>query len=142
MARILFTAPPLVGHLNPALALAAVLERHGHEIAWAVHAERVGSRLPEGARVFSLDAGDAVNGIEVPAVRGIESVRLFFEDYSIPLAEQSLPLLEDAVRSFKPDVMVVDHQMPAGALVARKFQLPWVSLVTTTASILKITDCP
>ncbi|AXI01743.1 glycosyltransferase [Aquirhabdus parva] len=138
MARILFTAPPLVGHLNPALALAAVLERHGHEIAWAVHAERVGSRLPEGARVFSLDAGDAVNGIEVPAVRGIESVRLFFEDYSIPLAEQSLPLLEDAVRSFKPDVMVVDHQMPAGALVARKFQLPWVSLVTTTASILKL----
>jgi MGT family glycosyltransferase len=33
--------------------------------------------------------------------------------------------------------MVVDHQMLAGALVARMHALPWVALVTTSASILR-----
>lgn len=140
MARILFTLPPLVGHLNPALAVAAVLTRAGHDVAWAVHARRLGDRLPATARVYPLDAGDVVTGIEAPKVRGLESVRLFFEDYALPLARQSLPLIEAAVKDFRPDVMVVDHQMPAGALVARKLQLPWVTLVTTTASILKLSD--
>jgi len=138
MARILFTLPPLVGHLNPALALATELIKQGHQIAWAVHAERIGSRLPSDAHIFSLDTENNVAGIEAPTVRGLESVRLFFEDYSIPLAEQSLPLIENAVQSFQPDVMVVDHQMLAGALVARKFKIPFATLVTTTASILKL----
>ncbi len=140
MARILFTVPPLVGHLNPALAVAAVLTRAGHDVAWAVHAQRLGDRLPATAQVYPLDAGDVVTGIEAPKVRGLESVRLFFEDYALPLARQSLPLIEAAAREFRPDVMVVDHQMPAGALVARKLQLPWVTLVTTTASILRLSD--
>ena len=57
MARILFTVPPLTGHLNPALAVADALERQGHEIAWAVHAAQIGSKLPQGARVYALDDG-------------------------------------------------------------------------------------
>lgn len=138
MARILFTTPPLVGHLNPLLAVAALLVRDGHELAWAVHARQVGARLPEGARVFSLDAGDVVTSIAAPKVRGLESVRLFFEDYALPLAEQSLPLIEQAARAFQPDVMVVDHQMVAGALVARKLDLPWLTSITTSASILRM----
>lgn len=138
MARILFTLPPLVGHLNPALAVAEVLQRQGHEVAWALHAERLGTRLPRRAKVYALDAGDQVSGIEAPKVRGLESVRLFFEDYALPLAAQSLPLIEAAARDFCPDVMAVDHQMPAGALVARKLGLPWATLVTTTASILRL----
>lgn len=139
MARILFTVPPLVGHLNPALALAIALEKQGHQIAWAVHADRIGARLPDGSLIYPLDSVENnVAGIEAPAVRGLESVRLFFEDYTIPLAEQCLPLIEAAVLSFKPDLMVIDHQMLAGALVARKFELPFTTLVTTTASILKL----
>jgi MGT family glycosyltransferase len=35
--------------------------------------------------------------------------------------------------------MVVDHQMPAGAVVARKLGMPWASLVTTSASIQRMT---
>jgi len=140
MAKILFTVPPLVGHLNPALAVASELVNAGHEVAWAVHVQRIGSRLPEGARVYSLDEGDHVTGIDVPPVRGLESVRLFFEDYTMPMAEQCIPLIEAAVNDFKPDVLFVDHQMPAGALVARKYQLPWLSSVTTSASILKLSD--
>lgn len=138
MARVLFTLPPLVGHLNPALAVAQALQRQGHEVAWAVHGQRLGTRLPRRSRIYPLDAGDTVSGIEAPKVRGLESVRLFFEDYTLPMARQCLPLIEAAARDFCPDVMAVDHQMPAGALVARKLGLPWASLVTTSASILKL----
>jgi MGT family glycosyltransferase len=139
MARILFTVPPLTGHLNPALAVAEALTAQGHHVAWAVHAKKLGDKLPPRSRVYPLDhaTGDTVD-IAAPAVRGLESVRLFFEDYTVPIARALLAPLEAIVRDFKPDVMVVDHQMPAGALVARKLGLPWVTLVTTSASILKM----
>lgn len=139
MARILFTVPPLTGHLNPALAVANVLRQQGHELAWAVHVRQIGEKLPEGSRVFPLDASAELDlVVAAPQVRGLESVRLFFEDYALPMAQGALAPLEAAAMAFKPDVMVVDHQMVAGALVARKLGLPWVSLVTTTASILKM----
>lgn len=139
MARILFTVPPLTGHLNPALAVADALSGQGHEVAWAVHAAQIGDKLPEGARVYALDHGDGADpGIAAPQVRGLESVRLFFEDYALPLAERVLAPMEAAVRDFAPDAVVVDHQMLGGALVARKLGIPWVSQVTTSASILKM----
>lgn len=138
MARILFTLPPLVGHLNPLLAVAAELAAAGHELAWALHTRQLGASLPDGARVFSLDAGDQITTVVLPKVRGLESVRLFFEDYALPMAEQSLPLIEQAAQHFKPDVMVVDHQMIAGALVARKLGIAWLTSITTSASILRM----
>lgn len=139
MARILFSVPPLTGHLNPALAVAEQLSAQGHEVAWAVHARQIGEKLPARACIYPLDAADGDGpGIADPQVRGLESVRLFFEDYTLPLAERMLEPMEHSVRAFRPDVMVVDHQLPGAALVARKLGLPWVSFVTTTASILKM----
>lgn len=138
VARILFVVPPLVGHLNPALATAWALEREGHEIAWAADVSRIGARLPEGAQVYPLDDATAAAALsdDAPAVRRLESVSLFWE-YALPLAERLVAPLEAAVQAFAPQVMVVDHQMLAGALVARRLGLPWVTLVTTSASILK-----
>lgn len=145
MSRILITVPPHTGHLNPALALADELQRCGHTVAWALHRGQLGDKLPPRAHVYPLDAAGGVDeameldlGASSPQVRGLESVRHYFEDYTIPLAERALDPLEASVRDFQPDVLVVDHQMPAGALVARKLGLPWVTLVTTSASILKI----
>ncbi len=137
MSRILITVPPLTGHLNPALAVAEALAARGHTLAWAVHARQIGSALPSGAHVYPLDAHDGGQAASLPHARGLESVRLFFEDYTFPMARAALSPLEEAVRAFRPDVMVVDHQQPAGALVARKLGVPWVSFVTTTASIQK-----
>lgn len=137
MARILFTVLPLTGHLNPALSLAGELAAAGHEVAFAVHRETLGARIPEGIRVYPLDAGYRVPSLGEQA-RGLESVRLFFEDYLLPLTQHALEPLEAAARAFQPDVMAVDHQMVAGALVARKLGLPWVSLVSTSASIIRL----
>lgn len=144
MSRFLFTVPPLTGHLNPALAVAHALEASGHEVAWAVHAREIASKLPPRAQLYTLDVAEAAApsntdlASSTSQVRGLESVRVFFEDYALPLAEAMLAPLEAAVRSFKPDVLVVDHQMLGGALVARKLGLRWASLITTTASILKL----
>ncbi len=138
MARILLTLLPLTGHLHPVLALAEALERRGHEIAWAVHRNELGDRLPAGSTFFPLDEGRVRPEPASGQVRGLDSVRLFFEDYAMPLTEQSLLPLERAVREFEPDLIAADYQMPAGALVARQCAVPWVSLVTTTASILKM----
>jgi len=139
VSRILFTVPPLTGHLNPALAVAQALADLGHTVAWAVHARQLGDKLPPRARVYPLDFGDdGALDIAAPAVRGLESVRLFFEDYTMPMAARVLQPLEAIARDFCPELMVVDHQMPAGALVARKLGLPWASLVTTSASIQKM----
>ena len=137
MARVLFTSLPLTGHLNPTLALAQTLDEQGHEVACAVHEKTLRDRLPSGARIYPIDT-DYQPPVLGEKVRGLESVRLFFEDYLLPLTEHALAPLEAAVRDFRPDVMAVDHQMLAGALVARKLDLPWVSLVSTTASIVRL----
>lgn len=137
MARILFTVLPLTGHLNPALSLASELTAQGHEVAFALHRELIGNRVPPDVGVFALDTDYRPPALGEQA-RGLESVRLFFEDYLLPLTRNTLARLEDVVRDFAPDVMAVDHQMLAGALVARKLGLPWVSLVTTSASIIQL----
>jgi MGT family glycosyltransferase len=130
--------PPLAGHINPALAVASQLQARGHEVAWALHSALAENRLPADARVLSLPA-DALRLVDCPReVRGLESVRFFYEDFYLPLARGSLFPLEKIAREYAPDFMLCDQQMLAGALVARKLNIPWLTSVTTTASILKM----
>jgi len=139
VAKILMTMPPLAGHINPALAVAAQLQARGHTVAWALHGALAADRLPAKAQLFSLPVTDAVNQVESPReVRGLESLRFFYEDFCLPLAYSSLRPLEIIARKFKPDLIICDHQMLAGGLVASKLNIPWVSSVTTSASTLKM----
>lgn len=141
MARILITVPPLTGHVNPALSVAAELERNGHEVRWAVHAVLTGALLPASASILDLPIETAfMAGLQEKSqkVRGLASVQFLYEDFCVPLARRSLAPLEQVVRTFQPDLILCDHQMLAGALVARRLQIPWLSLVTTSASILKL----
>ena len=34
MSRFLFVVPPLVGHINPTVGVAARLQADGHEVGW------------------------------------------------------------------------------------------------------------
>jgi MGT family glycosyltransferase len=140
MANILFTAPPLVGHLNPALAVAKHLQSQGHVVAWAVHMDRVSNRMDPAMRCFDIGQFDPAGELDSTKVRGLESVRLFFEDYCVPMTRACFKPILNIIEDFKPAMLVVDHQMPAGALAAQAAGLPWVSLVTTTASILRLSD--
>ena len=139
MARILFVVPPFPGHLYPALAVADALSGQGHRVAWATQVGAVVDGILPGAPVYDLPLRSAAApDLDKVEARGLESVQTFFRDYAIPLAEQTLGALQAAVRSFRPDVLVVDHQVLAGALVARALQLPWITLATSSASIFKV----
>lgn len=133
--------PPLAGHINPALAVAGQLQARGHDVAWALHGVLAANRLPADARVFSLPADVNLDLSENSReVRGLESVRFFYEDFCLPLARGSLAPLEKIARDYQPDLIFCDHQMLAGAYVARKLGIPWLTSVTTTASILKMSS--
>lgn len=137
MARVLFAVPPLVGHVNPALATAAALSRRGHTVAWAAPGGYICEHLPAGDTVYALDGWE--NGqfvLHDRSARGLESITQAFERFAEMAAATFAPMVA-AVKAFQPDVMAVDQQMLSGALAARHLDVPWATLVTTSASVAK-----
>ena len=141
MAQFLIVVPPLTGHINPLLSVAAELVRKGHTVAWAGHTDILKQHLEEDVTCYSLPVIDSSyvdqNWYKV---RGLDSVKFFYEHFYMPMAEACLLPLEEAVNDCQPDMIICDHQMIAGALVARKLGLRWVSSMTTSASILRLWD--
>jgi MGT family glycosyltransferase len=139
MAKMLIVVPPLTGHINPALSVAAELRLRGHEVAWAVHRALIPDLLPADAEIHALPVESNFDpGGRSSAVRGLESIKFFYEQFCLPLARASLQPLQEIVESVKPDLMICDHQMIAGALVARARKIPWITLASTNVSILKM----
>lgn len=138
MAKILIVMPPLTGHINPALSVAAELRRRGHAISWAVHRDLITGLLPDDADIHALPADSLFDlGKRATGVRGLESVKFFYEEVCLPLARASLRPLQEIVQRMQPDLMICDHQMLAGGMVARALSIPWFTFVSTNASILK-----
>ncbi|QJT05481.1 glycosyltransferase family 1 protein [Streptomyces asoensis] len=133
MSRFLFVVPPLVGHLNPAVGVAAELTARGHQVAWACADPELVGRLagPKAGAVFAC--GGAPPGERPADLRGPEALRFLWEWYLLPLAEAMAPGVRAAVEAFRPDVVVADQQAFAGALVAERLGLPWATSATTSA---------
>lgn len=139
--KILFVVPPLVGHVNPTVPIAAALRARGHQVAWAGHPHRIAALLPDGAEIASL--GDIPDGVATSIaersrrVRGLESIEFLWKDFIVPLARAMRPELERVARALRPDLLIVDQQAVGGALAARRLGLPWVTLCTTTAALVE-----
>jgi UDP:flavonoid glycosyltransferase YjiC (YdhE family) len=137
VSRFLFVVPPLVGHVNPALGVAAELAARGHTAAWAGHPELVGRLAGPHAEIFPCAvATDPVSGATVrrpPDLRGPAALKFLWEGFLVPLAEAMAPGVAAAVQRFRPDVVVADQQAVAGALVAERLGLPWATSATTSA---------
>lgn len=138
MSTFLFVVPPLVGHINPAVGVAAHLAAHGHRVAWACADPELLRRLAgEDAEVFPC-SGRAlgVDGAQRPPdLRGPEALKFLWEWYLVPLAEAMAPGVRAAVEEFRPDVLVADQQAFAGGLVAEQLGVPWATSATTTAEL-------
>jgi MGT family glycosyltransferase len=139
--RFLFVVPPLTGHVNPTVAVARALAARGHEVAWAAHPGTVAPLLPAGARVFALPehvAAGVVTAVtdKARAVRGAAALKFLWEDFLVPLARSMRPGVDAAVAAYAPDVLVVDQQAVAGAIVARRRKLAWASTATTSAGVI------
>jgi MGT family glycosyltransferase len=140
MTRFLFVVPPLAGHVNPTIAVGAELASRGHHVAWVGHASVLASLLPHGAELFGTDSTLAAGNLSVivaraQGLRGSEAFRFLWKDFIIPLGEAMLPDVETAVKQFAPDVLIVDQQAIAGALVARRHGLRWATSATTSSEL-------
>jgi MGT family glycosyltransferase len=136
MKRFLFVVPPLVGHINPTIGVADALLERGHGVAWAGVPEVIRLRVGPQATVFpcaAVLAGDG--GARPPEMRGAAALRFLWERFLCPLTQAMVPGVEAAVDEFAPDVLVVDQQALAGALVAERAGLPWVTSATTSAEL-------
>ncbi|WP_369387870.1 glycosyltransferase [Streptomyces sp. CG1] len=136
MSAFLFVVPPLTGHVNPAVGVAARLAARGHRVAWACADPALVRRLA-GADAEVFGCAGPVPGAEgvvrPPDLRGAEALRFLWEWYLLPLADGMAPGVRAAAEAFRPDVVVADQQAFAGALVAERLGLPWATSATTSA---------
>ncbi|KUO10062.1 glycosyltransferase [Streptomyces sp. DSM 15324] len=132
MSRFLFVVPPLVGHVNPTVGVAAELVARGHRVAWVCPEPELVARLA-GADAVVLACAGTGPGERPAGLRGPEALKFLWEWYLLPLAEAMAPGVRAAVREFRPDVVVADQQAFAGAFTAERLGLPWATSATTSA---------
>ncbi|MFC4503384.1 MULTISPECIES: glycosyltransferase [Streptomyces] len=132
MSRFLFVVPPLVGHINPTVGVAAELAARGHRVAWVCPDPELVGRLA-GADVTVFGCAGAAQGERPAELRGPEALKFLWEWYLLPLAEAMAPGVRAAVEVFGPDVVVSDQQAFAGAFTAERLGLPWATSATTSA---------
>jgi MGT family glycosyltransferase len=140
VSRFLIVVPPLTGHILPTVAVAQALTARGHEVAWAGNSAYLATVLPPGARVYAVDdefPGEplAERLVRWRGLRAATAFRFFWEDFLLPLAHSMVRGVRAAVDEYGPDVLFVDQQALAGALVARERRLPWATSASTTAEL-------
>jgi len=138
--RFLLVVPPLVGHVAPLRGVAAALTADGHEVAWC-GPEPMTTTLIGGAQtgdpsVFAAGDSEAFAVEKRPTgLRGFAALRQLWTNYLLPLADEMISGVDAAVSAFEPDVLVVDQQAFAGALVAMRRDVPWATSASTSTEL-------
>lgn len=146
MARFAFIVPPLHGHVNPTLSLGAELLTRGHEVGWITLDPSLGNRLPAGGQLllaeYDQDSEAYLDQITKKNVSGIESIKFLYEEVLIPLNRFMYEGINTLLDRFKPDVVINDHQLFAGAIAAYNRHMPYATSVTAPAAIKMVEDLP
>ena len=127
--------PPLVGHVNPLVGVAAELRARGHDVAWAGHSELVHRLAGAGQRVFDC-AIPATGLARPPGLTGPAAFRFLWEEFFLPLATAMAPGITRALATFRPDVVLVDQHAVAGAFLAERHGVPHVTSASTSAELV------
>jgi zeaxanthin glucosyltransferase len=136
VTRFLFVVPPLVGHVNPLVGVAAELKGRGHEVAWAGYAEQIRRLAGPEATAFDCAMPDDTAVRRDPKLAGPAAFRFLWEEFFVPLADLMAPGVDAAIDAFGPDVVVTDMHTVAGALVAERRGLPYVTSASTSAEFV------
>ena len=138
--KVLFVVPPLTGHVNPTVSVGTELTRRGHDVAWCGYPDRIAHLLPDGARL--LPVADETPPDLVAAVteegrgkRGASALKFLWEVVLLPLNRAMADGVRAAIRSYEPDVVVVDQQAFVGGIVAGTEGIPWATSATTSAEL-------
>ncbi|UPK71078.1 glycosyltransferase [Chitinophaga filiformis] len=152
MASFAFIVPPLMGHINPTLSLGAALLGRGHRVAWISLDASLADRLPQGGELLLVqyDQDDIakknseqyLDQITKKNVSGIESIKFLYEEVLIPLNRFMFDGIITILQAFKPDVIINDHQLFAGAIAACRLHIPYATSVTAPAAIKMMEDLP
>jgi MGT family glycosyltransferase len=136
MSNFLFVVPPLVGHVNPAVRVAAELRGRGHTVAFAGDRTAIRPLLaPDADAIPIYQCGLPTHVDRPPDLRGFAALKYLWQNMLLPLAEAMVDELADAVADFGPDAMVVDQQAMAGGLVAERLGIPWATSATTSSEL-------
>lgn len=151
MAKFVFIVPPLYGHVNPTLSIGAELLARGHRVAWISVDASLEAQLPEGGQLLALSPSDDNTAaepqqqsgrIEGNSVSGIESIKFLYESVLIPLNRFMFPGILEQLNAFRPDLVIHDHQLFAGAYAAFCCGIPYATSVTAPAAIKMQDDLP
>nr|WP_286177905.1 glycosyltransferase [Rhodopirellula sp. JC639] len=125
-----FSSP---GHINPSITLATELDRRGHEVTFYTLVNGVEKIRAAGFRVrpYGLDdlGADAIEESyrQLGNLAGLAAVRFTVEllKRRITVGLRDLPVCFEADQI---DGLIIDQVVPAGAVVARAEQIPYVTL--------------
>lgn len=133
MTRYLFVAPPLAGHIVPLISVAERLRSRGDCVAWVGDERKLRFLLPSHSVVHPATTPRFRR--RPPGQRAFAALRDLWTGFLIPLADAMVPDVRRAVADFLPDVLVVDQQALAGALVAERLGLPWATSASTSSEL-------
>lgn len=134
MTRFLIVVPPFTGHINPIAGVAEELRGRGHEVAWAGDEFVLSRTLPGKWEIHGC--GGMPLTPRPPQLRGYAALKHLWEQVLVPLAEKMEPGVRQAVDIFRPDIVIADQQALAGALVAERAGIPWVTSATTSSELV------
>ncbi|HEU4552425.1 MAG TPA: nucleotide disphospho-sugar-binding domain-containing protein [Chitinophaga sp.] len=150
MAKFAFVVPPLTGHINPTLSVGAELLLRGHEVGWISLEPGLQQKLPPGGQLLLVPPGEPgengqepyLNAIRQKNVYGVESIKFLYDDVLVPLNRYMFPGIMECLDAFRPDVVINDHELFAGAMAAVKKGIPYATAVTAPAAVRAMDDLP
>lgn len=147
--RFLFIVPPLTGHINPTLGVGSELLKSGHEVAWVSFDPQLGEKIPDGGTFLLLEADISeadkerikaeMLELSKKTVYGLDSLKFLYEEVLVPMNAGMLDGIKKLIDSYRPDIIINDHQIFAGAVAAIQKKIPYVTSVTAPAAI-KVSD--
>lgn len=145
MGRFMFVVPPLAGHVNPTLGLGIELLKSGHEVAWVSFDPSLGENIPQGGTFLLLEPEMTeeekkqvkiyLNDLKKKTVYGIDSLKFLYEEVLVPMNKAMLDGIKEYIDSYKPDVVINDHQVFAASVAAIQKNISYVTSVTAPAAI-------
>jgi zeaxanthin glucosyltransferase len=133
LSRIGFITLYAPGHLNPSLALARALQKHGHEIVYFNLLDTGPTITAAGVRFVAFGQSEFPEG----ALRQImqKTAELFgpaafgyYVERMVNLFRCSFQYLPELIQKEHVDLLIIDQVHYAGATLAQHLNLPFVSL--------------